>query len=782
MANEQGGASQGFGVTRAQAARQSGSRRMKRGAAAVISSGMSPTMQAAYMQSANEMGDIAANALSDQFWKKQFENVIKFEVQEHVDYVKQALEARNQALQISVMPVGQTVEYEEGQEIADATAPQPDNVQTVPTASQGPEGQQGQEAVPQRVHSPNPAGANAGEMGATRYSDQLALLDPALGNKPVPLGSGRGMAIMQLEDNKFLQAQTEGYRKILDIAAKYPFNPYANKFIERTYQIIEDLSNEGLSGSKDPKAAQLWKEGREQFEAEQDTRQQALETGQIEIDKEQARLKAQAGLGQNMLNNNVPGIEAAFGETIVNKMRTGEELTPNEQRQVSAGIAEVQKNAQLQITMDKATGQYRTPIRFSQSGGDLQGTPTEWALHDDGYQLKFGQAIATQGIEIQKSFANLPMEDQKARLLAANRNITAPEMDRYERGSGAGEQIELAFELIAAQDEGSVQRANDTATLLRAPELAKHDKTLNATYDAAIDQIATDMESRGFTEKEIAYARARRWKTIYESPDMLGRPLTEDTYDVDTKNRLDAWAAEWGWTGDYPNMGRPGFMGASTRAPAAGQQPPSASVAVPGTDKPAASEPLSVLGPKPPPAGKLTTPASPPPEGNSTKTVEWLEKAGIEPTLKGVNKRLEAIAARRSVLHDERKSEENRERARSRTRGQHPWDVKVYTSKAKLEEDRAAILSNPPLEVKAAREARGAEKQALIAEQSKLEGVKKTMQDVQQREEIMEKLTGILKRHPLYTPTLRDLLIEFSEKYDYPREAVESVAKQLGIK
>jgi len=746
MANEQGGGiSRGLGVSPGVARMQRGARQRERGRAAIVSSGMSPTMQAAYMQSANEMGDIAANELSDQFWQKQFENVIKFEIQGEIDNVKAAFAAHEEALQITVMPVGRTVEYGEGQQIADETAPEPDNVQMVPTASQGPEGQQGQEAIPQRVHSKNPAADNAGEMGATSYSDTLALLDPALGNKPVPLSSGRGMAITQQEDNKFLQVQTNAYQRILDIAGKYPFNPYSNKFVERTYKLIEKMANKGLSGSEDTQKTQEWREGRMQFEAEQEARQQGVDASQVEVDKDAARLRAQVGLGQNMLNSNTPGIESAFGETIVNKMRNGVDLTANEQRQVSAGIAGVQKIAAHQLTMDAATRQYRTPIKFSQTGGDLQGTPTEWALHDDGYQMMYNRALAVQGVEIQKQFANDPMETQVARLQDANRNITKVEMDRYERGGGAGEQIKLAFELIAAQDSGSVQKANDTATLLRAPELAKHDDTLSASYDAVLDQIIAPMAEKGYTEKEIAYARARRWRTIYESPDMNGRDMPEGVYDQDTKNRMDAWADEWGWKGDvYPKMGKPGFMGDSIRASAPGQHPPRPSVAVPGTDKPAAEAPAQPLTKAP----------------KSQTTIE-------------IGRRLHDIKGEYKKLIRQRKSLEHHEGIAAQS-----YAMRNSLSGG-VSEALEILRKERPIELQAKFAQLEGQEELLAIEEKKLLASQEEAVAVETEQELTQEIEKLLKKTIGFTVTRAMLIREFEGRFD--KKTIRAVAAAMGI-
>lgn len=489
-----------------------GAMEAERGFGRMWSAGASETVKAAYMRSAEMKGALAAENIRNRYYKKEFEQILETRIKPLQERLSAAKALRDQTMATTTMPTTRTVSPEEYQERAEALGQAgPVQFQTVP----GPTGKKGEAAkqvIPQQPAAPNAALDK--QIGAVESEDVLAVVDPVSGS-PVPIASPRGISVWNKAENDFWGEYSAVNQELMQIMSEYEGNPYADRYAQSLIDSVIKQSNLATTGKADPLKAQEWMENRQQFEAEQETRQQGLQAGEFQIETAEAGLDVAVREAQQIVQTD-PSFAALVGKPIMSKFKRGKSLTRREKFE-AANAVRTYRDLQEKELARKRRQEERDRV-FRIPSIDVP-NPENWHPDmradpgDPTYRQYFGEERADVINDQLIMVSQMSPEEQDD--LLSGFGASTNDIAVFQEGLGTiTPGMAKAFENMANKLETN-NIANDRAFIRRLPELERRQselaRVIDQTINNAIDQIRA---SGGIPDEDLI--RNNRYKVFFE--------------------------------------------------------------------------------------------------------------------------------------------------------------------------------------------------------------------------------------------------------------------------
>lgn len=498
-----------------------GARTAERGFARMWSAGASEAVKAAYMQSADKRGAEAAENIRRRYYKKEFEQILNARVKPLQERLQAAKEVRDKTMSTTVMPVTHVLSPAERQQRANML--RQDAVLTSQLTA-GTVAKKGEEAGVVQTTPEQSIAANAAidqQVGETESEEVLALIDPVTA-VPVPLNSGRGINIWRKAELDFWGEYTKVNQELMNIMSEYQGNPYADKYSENLINMNIKQANIATTGKTDPLEAQKYMEDRQRFEAEQQTREQEVGTGQFKVETREAALNVAVRRAGNLMKTD-PLVRDMLGKTIVSKLERGQELTRPEKFEAANTLRTYDELQEKEIARREKDNVFRIPAVKVPSPELWQG---EMRVRDPIFKQYYGEEFANIVNNLQTDLAKMPQEEQRS--ILTEYGALPQDIEMFVEGGRPSPTLQATLERMANTKENNM-RANDIAELRRLPQLENTavQPELKQIIDQTIENIILELKAEGVTPNE-QLIRADRYRAFFEAVHGRPAPMTHD--------------------------------------------------------------------------------------------------------------------------------------------------------------------------------------------------------------------------------------------------------------
>jgi len=537
MANGYGGGQRsgsgpGAPVSRGTELRERGAINMAQGFALAASAGLPSNVQNLMMVQGSERGKTAAENIRNRYYREIWKQIKETRIDPVQNELAMAQRIREEALRMTTVQIGKTIDPGEAQAYTTAA-----NIEAAKTAEMtAPKPVKGADGKPVSSPSagsaqiPNSSLTGGPVIGATALRDAPAYIDPI--NGPVAVDTPAGIAYAQNVESDFFAANTRIQTKLMDIAAEYSGNPYADQYMQRMMQHLENSAGFGATGKKNPQdMATHWGEVQELHQGIAESKA-GIRASDASVSASRARTKGdlltyasnmgrmKAGVADaRMQLEQYPEFGRGLSPEIIEQIKAG--TLPEEEMAFVAGYARLQRmnRAEERLRIKEEGGYPMTPTALNNGRYLIE----DLRDNDPGYASRIKQLGPSMQNERGLAAAHIDEKDPEGsveRIYGALHSFgaTRAAVETYVNSNGATQPDNLtdAIEMLQ-NDQSTTRMAHEAVVLERLPMIAARYKEFDRVVTNKIEEFIIQKEAEGAKPEDRARMEADRWRTFFEA-------------------------------------------------------------------------------------------------------------------------------------------------------------------------------------------------------------------------------------------------------------------------